>query len=75
MQLEVESNRTVIEIAGAIAKKASLAIPSGHMPELYMLLNGESLTGTAGDLAQLFAGGNKIGLRVLMFLLTYRHNK
>ena len=65
VQLEVESNRTVVELAGIIVRKASLAIPSGHMPELYMLLNGESPTGTAGDLAQLFAGGSKIGLRVV----------
>jgi len=65
VQLEVESNRTVEEIAKTIARKAHLTIPSGHVPELYMLSNGEALTGTAGKLAQLFAGGNKIGLRLV----------
>ena len=61
----VEPIRTADEIAKAIAKKASLAIPSGHVPQLYMLSSGEALTGTAGNLAQLFASGSKIGLRVV----------
>ena len=65
VQLEVEPNRTAEEIAGTIAMKANLAIPSGHVPQLYMLSSGEALTGTAGNLAQLFASGSKIGLRVV----------
>jgi general secretion pathway protein G len=67
VQLEVESNRTAEEIAKVIAIKAGIAIPSGHLPELYVLPSGEPLTGSARDLAQLFEAGNKIGLRIVPF--------
>jgi Tol biopolymer transport system component len=64
VQVEVEQSRTSSELAEIVARKASLLL-QGCRAELCLVSTGETLAGTAKDLATIFTGGNKIALRIV----------